>query len=160
MTKQHNFVYITTNLINGKQYVGDHTTNNINDRYFGSGIGIVRAVKKYGKKNFKKEILENFELRYLASEAQEKYIKQFNTLVPNGYNICPKGGIKKKGEHSEETKKKMRKRTQSEKTKEKTRETIFKRNFSPEAIEKYLESIKHTHYSPDFDKTIHIPFKR
>ena len=36
MNKYH-FVYITTNTINGKQYVGDHSTNNINDHYLGSG---------------------------------------------------------------------------------------------------------------------------
>jgi len=30
------YTYITTNLINGKQYVGDHSTDNLNDEYLGS----------------------------------------------------------------------------------------------------------------------------
>lgn len=55
------YVYIITNLINGKQYVGDHlsycTDETHNDTYFGSGKIIMRAIKKYGKENFKKEIL-------------------------------------------------------------------------------------------------------
>jgi hypothetical protein len=52
-----NFVYLTTNLLNGKQYVGSHEGYE-NDSYLGSGTYISRAVKKYGKENFKREILE------------------------------------------------------------------------------------------------------
>lgn len=87
------FVYLTTNLINGKQYVGDHSTNNLNDGYLGSGKPYFkRALKEYGIENFKKEILEFFPSKGEAFDAQEKYIKKFNTLAPNGYNISPKGG--------------------------------------------------------------------
>ena len=42
----YTFTYITTNIINGKQYVGKHTTNNISDGYLGSGIQLKRAIKK------------------------------------------------------------------------------------------------------------------
>ena len=94
--KKYNFVYLTTNLINGKQYVGDHSTNNENfiecKRYFGSGKIIKEALKLYKKENFKKEILEFFPSKQEAFNAQEKYIIQHNTLVPNGYNISPRGG--------------------------------------------------------------------
>jgi hypothetical protein len=47
------YIYITTNLINGKQYIGKHY-GLINDDYFGSGILLQKALKKYGKENFKK----------------------------------------------------------------------------------------------------------
>jgi len=107
MEKQFNFVYITTNLINGTQYVGDHSTDIINDNYLGSGIIFNKAKKKYGKEKFKCKILEFFSTKQEAFNAQEKYIIQFNTLVPNGYNVSPKGGLHVMGCHSEETKSKI-----------------------------------------------------
>lgn len=49
-------IYKTTNLINGKFYVGKDQKNN--PEYLGSGMLLGKAIKKYGKDNFKKEILE------------------------------------------------------------------------------------------------------
>lgn len=93
MEKKYHFVYITTNLINGKQYIGDHSTSNLEDTYLGSGKAVfIPAVNKYGKENFKREILEFFDTKENAFTAQEKYIKKYNTLVPNGYNVDPIGG--------------------------------------------------------------------
>ena len=51
------YVYLTTNLINNKKYIGQHY-GEINDSYLGSGHIILDAIKKYGKENFKKEILK------------------------------------------------------------------------------------------------------
>ncbi|AND75041.1 hypothetical protein pf16_118 [Pseudomonas phage pf16] len=45
-------VYITTNLINGKQYIGKHSTKDPNDGYLGSGLYLCSAVEKYGRENF------------------------------------------------------------------------------------------------------------
>jgi hypothetical protein len=51
-------VYKTTNLINGKFYVGVHETYNLNDGYLGSGKILRNSVYYHGKENFKREILE------------------------------------------------------------------------------------------------------
>jgi len=104
---KNHLVYITTNLINNKQYVGDHSTNNLNDGYLGSGQLIIKAIKKYGKENFKRKILKLCETKEEAFKKQEKYIIKFNTLNPKGYNISPKGGHNVKNCFSEESKRKI-----------------------------------------------------
>jgi group I intron endonuclease len=139
MSKIH-YVYITTNLVSGKKYVGDHSTNNLNDSYLGSGIALKEAIKKYGRGNFEREILKICDTKQEAFYLQKSYIENFNTLAPNGYNICPSGGTECSGgtisestrqklrdqklgiplrkEHREKTKKAMLGKKHSEKTKE------------------------------------------
>jgi group I intron endonuclease len=126
------FVYITTNLINKKQYIGDHSTNNLNDGYLGSGLLINKALKKYNKKNFKRKILEFFSSKEEAFYSQEKYIKKYDTLTPNGYNISPTGGHNVKGCISEETKQKI---SESNKGKH-FYSGMYGKNLSKEAKEK------------------------
>jgi group I intron endonuclease len=49
-------IYLTTNKINGKKYLGKDVQNN--PKYLGSGLDLKKAIKKYGAENFKKTILE------------------------------------------------------------------------------------------------------
>lgn len=108
-----NFIYITTNLINGKQYVGSHN-GDINDSYLGSGKVFLKSVKKYGKENFKREILEKCDPKNNLL-LEEKYIKEYNTLVPNGYNISPTGGHSLRGKINEETIEKIKNKQKGKK---------------------------------------------
>jgi hypothetical protein len=110
--KLFNFVFVTTNLINGKQYVGDHSSNDLEcwktKHYLGSGKIIIKAVEKYKKENFSRKILEFFPTKQEAFDAQEKYIKQFNTLnINGGYNVSPSGGHGAKKCWSENSKEQM-----------------------------------------------------
>lgn len=50
-------VYKTTNLLNGKFYIGSHQTFNLQDGYYGSGKVLRLAIKKYGKDNFLNEVI-------------------------------------------------------------------------------------------------------
>ena len=111
MEKKFNYVYLTTNILNGKQYVGSHSTDNVDDDYLGSGRYFARALKKEGKQNFRREVLEECENILEARKLEEPYIKKYNTLFPGGYNLSPTGGCEKgySGCFSSETKVKMSK---------------------------------------------------
>jgi hypothetical protein len=80
-------IYRIKNTITGKSYVGKHTTPNEFDSYFGSGIALKAAIKKYGKNKFLKEIVEFCENADHLSEREIFWISEFNSFVPNGYNI-------------------------------------------------------------------------
>jgi len=55
-------IYKTTNLINGKTYIGIHKTKNKNDSYIESGIHLVRAIKKYVRKILRKKFYLNMKI--------------------------------------------------------------------------------------------------
>ena len=42
------YVYLTENLINGKCYIGRHSSPTFDKKYKGSGVAIKKAIKKYG----------------------------------------------------------------------------------------------------------------
>lgn len=114
MEKKFNFVFITTNLFNKHQYVGEHSTNDMNYKgtlsYLGSGRLFLKKVKQYGKENFIREILEFFPTKQEAFDAQEKYIKLYKTHVSQGgYNKDWTGGWCVTQECSIETKQKQSK---------------------------------------------------
>lgn len=56
----YGFIYKTTNLVNGKMYIGKRHFDEQGKwkEYIGSGTILKRAIAKYGKDNFQKEILQ------------------------------------------------------------------------------------------------------
>ena len=63
--KNIHYIYKTTCNITGKWYIGMHSTLNENDGYLGSGKILRYSIRKYGKENHTKEILEYCETREL-----------------------------------------------------------------------------------------------
>lgn len=100
-------VYITTNLINYKKYIGSHVCKDLNDGYLGSGTSLIQAFKKYGKQNFKREILAIVDCPKIMKELEEYYIDYYNAFTSKlFYNRNRKGvgypyGRKKPKEHCE-----------------------------------------------------------
>lgn len=93
----YGYVYITTNLINGKRYIGQHKSKVFDASYLGSGTILKRAFDKYGKENFKCEILEWCETFDILNEKEKYYIKFYNAdISPDFYNICI-GGYNSRG---------------------------------------------------------------
>lgn len=85
-------IYKITNKINNKIYVGCHITENINDNYFGSGTRIKRAIKKYGKENFQKEILFVYNNKEDMLNKEAEIVNNIFIKQPNTYNIIVGGG--------------------------------------------------------------------
>ncbi len=83
-------VYKITNLINSKIYIGVHKTDNLNDRYMGSGNNIIRAIKKYGKENFKKEYLAIFENEIDMFKMESMLVN--DEFIKNEYSYNIKNG--------------------------------------------------------------------
>lgn len=89
-------IYMFTNRCNGKSYIGQSV--NIERRYknhrFHSGENTLfhDELRYYGFHNFDFCILEEC----LVSELNDKeirYIREYNTLSPNGYNVSPGGNM-------------------------------------------------------------------
>lgn len=115
MSEKYFYLYRVTNLINGKIYIGIHMTSNMKDCYYASGRAINQALRKYGKQNFKREILEYFssEEEMLAREAEivdEKFLERNDTynLAEGGNHAGRTAAKQKKGIHSPEEREKLR----------------------------------------------------
>lgn len=84
-------IYVVYNVINGKEYVGKHKTRNINDKYMGSGKLVQRAIKKYGKENFIKDILFVFDSEQKVNAKEKELVTQEYINSKISYNLCPGG---------------------------------------------------------------------
>jgi len=76
-------VYKTTNLLNGKYYIGTHRTEDRSDGYLGSGTLLKRAISKYGEDKFTREIL------FEANTTKEMFEKERELVViaKDSYNL-------------------------------------------------------------------------
>lgn len=83
-------IYKTTNLLTGKIYVGKDKRQR--KSYLGSGTYLKRSLKKHGRENFVKEILEICDTEEILNEREEFWIRELDARNPEiGYNI-QKGG--------------------------------------------------------------------
>ena len=87
----YGFIYITTNMVNAKRYIGQKKFDKYNSwkYYQGSGKIFIKAVKLYGRKNFKRDIID---IAYSKDEINNKeieYIKKYQAVKRKDfYNIA------------------------------------------------------------------------
>lgn len=104
-------VYKTTNSINGKFYIGKHQTNDPYDSYLGSGVLLRAAIDKYGRENFKKEVLFIFNTEEEMNFKEIELASEEIVSNPMSYNIGVggEGGPHFSGKnHSDSTRKLLR----------------------------------------------------
>jgi group I intron endonuclease len=164
------YIYKTTNLLNGKIYIG-LTRKSVDEsqNYYGSGWKLKNAIKKHGKENFVKEIIQYCTSLEALAIAEKYWIKRLNATNQNiGYNLHPggqliydystcgtwertdefrakmsrvKSGIKQTPEAITARSKALTGRKRSEVTKAKIANTLKGKNHSEERIEKVRKSL-------------------
>jgi hypothetical protein len=89
------YLYQITNIMNGKIYIGVHCTGDLDDGYLGSGKHLKRAIKKHGKDNFKKTILQVCNSLKEVYKLEAEIVDNEFVNRENTYNIClgGNGGI-------------------------------------------------------------------
>ncbi len=123
-TERYCEIYKITNITNGKIYVGQavsHILNHKKYRPYGyegrfrchiseafsskknQSHYLNNAIRKYGANDFVVELIECCEIEN-ADERETYYIKELNSLYPNGYNLKNGGNV---FTHSEESKKRL-----------------------------------------------------
>ena len=101
------YIYLITNKINKKQYIGQSIKADILDRWKQHkrvnkrmiGQVLFNAYKKYG--------IDNFDYKVICicfdedtDKFEEEYIKKYNSLYPNGYNLLSGGKNRKHHEYT------------------------------------------------------------
>lgn len=92
--KYYGFVYITTNNINGKKYIGQkkYDQQGLWKTYLGSGIALKAAIEKYGKENFTKSIIEQCETKTILNEREKYWINYYNAVDSREFYNLAFGG--------------------------------------------------------------------
>ena len=176
----YGYIYKTTNLVNGKIYIGQHKSESFDEDYKGSGCLLWNAIRKYGWDNFKTEILVECNSIEEMNFEEIRLISEFNARDRSiGYNITEGGsgflgvdcahfgesnGMYGK-KHSEESRRKMsesqkRREPPTEETRRKLSESHRRENLSESTLKKLSESSKRENRSEETMRKMSESHKR
>lgn len=85
--RKYHFIYRITNNLNGKFYIGMHSTDNLDDGYFGSGKYLRYSIQKHGKDNHSIEILEHYFTREDLKSREKEIVNRELLSDPNCMNL-------------------------------------------------------------------------
>ncbi len=100
-------IYKVTNNKNGKFYIGAHSTNNVNDSYFGSGKVVLRALKKHGVTNFTKDVLFIFDNKEDMFDKEREIVTEDFVKNNDNYNMVVGGSAPPVYQHTDESRKRV-----------------------------------------------------
>lgn len=104
----YGYIYKTINLINNKQYIGQHASDIFDTNYLGSGKLLIQAINKYGKENFKVFIIEWRNSQEQLDTQEIYWISYYDAVKSNNfYNLAIGGkqGNRKGSKFSDEARK-------------------------------------------------------
>jgi group I intron endonuclease len=146
-------------MINNKMYVGKMSKPvNKSKSYLGSGVVINKAIQKYGKESFIKEILEENIKPEELSIREIFWIEKLNTKRPNGYNLTDGGegttGYKKTHIQIENHRKAITGNKASEETRKKMSDAHKGKKLSPEHVMNVSKALTGRKLSPEHIKKV------
>lgn len=150
------YIYLIIDLTNWKKYVGQHHYHleKLDSNYHGSGH-IIKQIYKKRPQTLKEVYLKTCYSQEELDEWEQYYIKFYNTLYPNGYNLTEGGNG---GVPCEETRKKIsdahKGKTLSEEHRRKLRDAGKGRHHSEESKKKISDANKEKHRSEETKKKI------
>lgn len=104
----YGYIYLTTNLINNKKYIGQHKSEIFDPNYRGSGKRIKKAIQKYGIDNFSTVPIEKCVDKMDLDNKEKYYISLYNAVTDkNYYNIALGGSGAQVLFQTDETKRKI-----------------------------------------------------
>lgn len=108
--QMYGYIYETTNLVNGKKYIGQHRSEKLDSKYYGSNKVLRSDIRIYGKENFSIKIIKECYSQEEMDKYEVYYIKLFNAHKSSMYyNInCESGHCRIKN-HSRKSLEKMSK---------------------------------------------------
>lgn len=72
--RKFHYIYKTTCLTTGRYYIGMHSADRIDDGYLGSGKQLWNSIRKHGKENHRREVIEMFESREILRKREEELV--------------------------------------------------------------------------------------
>ncbi len=90
----YGFIYITTNMVNGKRYIGQKKFDQSArwQSYLGGGSFLAKAIEKYGRENFKKHIIAIGYNAEQLNDLEREYITHFDAVNSEDYYNLIDGG--------------------------------------------------------------------
>lgn len=86
------YIYLTKNLVNNKVYIGKHKSDKYDSKYYGSGLILKKAIKKYGINNFTNELIDKADSLEELNEKEKYYISKYKEEYGDKcYNISNGG---------------------------------------------------------------------
>lgn len=133
----YGYVYLTTNLVNGRKYIGQHKSEQFTENYKGSGKILRQAFDKYGWSNFRVELLEECDSKEDLDRSEVKWISDMNAVYSDEYYNIAFGGSSRHGPISEDQKKAL---SEFGKTRTGCKNPFYGKHHTEETINKIKEA--------------------